>query len=429
MKTKSLLIILSFFSIISLIFLSCGNRDKRIERVAQNQPIDTAGTGIKEPNSKLISEVTFLIENSGSMLGYVNKANNFKDAIITLSLFPELDHSKKEFYFINGKKISLNLIGTDPEFLKNNLNQISFTKYGDTRYSNLTRMFEEALSFAKDNEISILISDCIYDVGEEQDPLTALKIETEKTKKVFRDRLTNENIQTVIIKAESQFEGKYFFASQKGYQKINQIRPYYIMIFGNSELLNKNFTEENISKKIAGYVSSARFMKINNVRIPYQATNEKSKGTFKFDPVDKNKLINVKKDRNSNEFQFSIAVDYSSLPFSDTYYKTIKNYELKNTYKIIDIYTPNKLIYGVPFHISHLITLNTTSSPYGIIELTLKYIIPTWITETNSNNELKIIGDSTHTFGFKNLTDAITEAYQYKNQQQNIATFKLEILK
>lgn len=438
-----------------LIFLSCGGRDERLGRVKNNQQTDEPVIDIERNTpaygkshsgnthspitnqQQAISKVTFFIENSGSMLGYVKKANDYKNAIVGLSYFPEFDNSKKEFYFINGtsntfkkSNISLNLIGTDPELLKNNLNQNSFNKYGDPRYSDLTRIFEKALSCAKGNEISILVSDCIYDVGEESDPLTALKIETEKTKKVFRDRLTTENIQTIIIKAESQFEGYYYFASKKGSQSINQKRPYYIIIFGDSKLLNKHFNEENISKKITGYVSMARFMKIDNTKIPYQITNQNSKGTFKFDKSNKNKLISAEKDRNGQGFQFSIAVDYSSLPFPDAYYKAKENYSLSGTYKIIDIYTPTKKIHEVTtFSPSHLITISTTLSLYGNIELTLQYIIPAWITQTDSDNETGIIGDSTHTFSFKYLTDAITEAYQYKNKQQNIGTFRIEILK
>lgn len=436
-------------------FLSCGNRDERLGRNKSHQQVkkptadtivNTTGYGksfndTNQSNTinqqQTISKVIFFIENSGSMLGYVKKANDYKNAIVSLSYFPEFDNSKKEFYFINGtinpskkSNISLNLIGTDPELLKNNLNQSSFKKFGDPRYSDLTRMFEKALSCAKGDEISILVSDCIYDVGEESDPLTALKIETEKTKKVFRDRLTTENIQTIIIKAESQFEGNYYFASKKGSQSINQKRPYYIIIFGDSRLLNKHFTEENIANKISGYFSMARFMKIDNIKIPYQATNQNSKGKFKFDKFNKNKLIKAEKDRNGQGFQFSIAIDYSSLPFPDTYYKAKDNYQLSGTYKIFDIYTPTKKLPDVTtFNPTHLITIYTSSSPYGNIELTLKYIIPSWITETNSDNETDIIGDTKHTFGFQYLINAITDAYQYKNKQLDIATFKFEILK
>lgn len=455
MKKKSLFAILSVFSLMILIFFSCGNRDERLGRNKVNQPTDELTIKIEGDSpgygksysgdsqttstnqQQTISKVTFFIENSGSMLGYVKKANDYKAAIVSLSYFPEFDNSKKEFYFINGtsntikkSNISLNLIGTDPELLKDNLNQSSFNRNGDPRYSDLTRMFEKALSCAKSGEISILVSDCIYDVGEESDPLTALKIETEKTKKVFRDKLTTENIQTIIIKAESQFEGNYYFASKKGSQSINQKRPYYILIFGDSKLLNKHFTEENISKKIAGYVSMARFMKIDNIKIPYQATNQNSKGIFRFDKTNKNKLINAEKDRNGQGFQFSIAVDYSSLPFPDAYYKAKDNYTPSGTYKIVDIYTSNRKIPEVTnFNPSHLITIHTLSSPYGNIEITLKYLIPTWISETNTDNESAIVGETKHTFGFKYLSDAITEAYQYKNKQLNISTFKFEILK
>ena len=210
MKKKSLFAILSVFSLMILIFFSCGNRDERLGRNKNQQEFEkpTVDIGKNTPGygksfngnnqsnttnqQQTISKVTFFIENSGSMLGYVKKANDYKNAIVSLSYFPEFDNSKKEFYFINGtsnqskkSNISLNLIGSDPDLLKNSLNQSSFNKNGDPRYSDLTRMFEKALSCARSGEISILVSDCIYDVGEESDPLTALKIETEKTKKVF----------------------------------------------------------------------------------------------------------------------------------------------------------------------------------------------------------------------------------------------------
>ena len=63
-------------------------------------------------------------------------------------------------------------------------------------------MFGIALDSANGNQISVLVSDCIYDVGEETDPLTALKTEIQKTQQAFRTRLENENIQTLVIKQD-----------------------------------------------------------------------------------------------------------------------------------------------------------------------------------------------------------------------------------
>lgn len=437
---RTLVCTTSFILIFSQLFAcnSCTNRNDRLNRTNQEkQNINKP----QKPGSKStydkINKVTFYLENSGSMLGYVKQTNDFKNAIISLAYLPEFDLSTKEFYFVNGttnpnkgSNLSINFIGTDPDLLKNNLNQNSFKSYGDPKFSDLARMFEMALGCAKGGDISILISDCIYDVGEESDPLTSLRIETEKTKKIFRDRLTSENIQTIIIKANSKFDGQYCFASKKGSQIINQKRPYYILIFGRSELLNKYFTEENISKTISGYEAMVRFLKINTFNIPYQATSQNSKGTFNFDKQNKNKFTNAEKDRNGEGFQFSVATDFSLLPFPDIYLRSKDNYITNSDFTIVDITKPIKKIHDVTtFNPTHLITLHAVNSPYGNLEVTLKYIIPSWITETSTDNENNIQIDTTHTFGFKLLTDAITEAYEYKNKQQNIMTFRFEILK
>ena len=131
--------IINFFTIIitiPLIVIGCNSRDERLGKVKNNQqteePVIDIGkntpgygksySGNTQTSStnqqQTISKVTFFIENSGSMLGYVKKANDYKNAIVSLSYFPEFDNSKKEFYFINGtsntskkSNISLNLIG------------------------------------------------------------------------------------------------------------------------------------------------------------------------------------------------------------------------------------------------------------------------------------------------------------------------------
>jgi hypothetical protein len=46
---------------------------------------------------------------------------------------------------------------------------------------------------------------------------------------------------------------------------------------------------------------------------------------------------------------------------------------------------------------------------------------------TDADNEDLI--DSTHTFGFKFLTEAISKAYEYKNNGRNPAAFKILISK
>ena len=383
----------------------------------------------------IINKVIFFIDNSGSMYGYVNQANDFKNTVVSLAYMPVFDNASKSFYFINGtsnsnqkSKIQTNYIGDDPAILKNKLNQPSFKIYGNNGFSDLNKMFEIALDSAKENKISAIISDCIYDIGEEINPLTTLKIETQKTQEVFRKRLNKENIETIIIKAYSKFDGRYCFASKNGSIQIqNKIRPYYILFFGKTELLNNYLTDANLAEEIEGKHEIARFLTIDKNSVPYQAIyTPLNKGSFKNDHETNNKLIHAESNKHSKEFQFSIAVNFNSLPFSNSYLTTISNYNVNLNYSVLNVEVANKKINEVTnFKPTHIITVFTNKNPCGNLEIILKNEIPNWIIETNIDNENQI--DNTHTFGFGLLTDAISKAYTYKNTGKNITSLKIDI--
>jgi len=127
---------------------------------------------------------------------------------------------------------------------------------------------------------------------------------------------------------------------------------------------------------------------------------------------------------------FTIAADFSEVPFSDSYLNTTSNYCCNNDYSVSKVCCiGDTKLFDVPFKTTHLISVHTDKNPLGQIDVSLLNTVPNWINETNSNDEEEIIGDSSHTFGFKFLTDAISEAYQYKNKEKNIITFKTELIK
>jgi hypothetical protein len=287
-------------------------------------------------------------------------------------------------------------------------------------------MFEIALDSARGNQISVLVSDCIYDVGEENDPLTALRIEIQKTQQAFRKRLENENVQTLIIKAGSTFNGLYHYASKRGSKKLeNEERPFYIIFFGKTRLLNKLLTEQNIGSKIEGQYETARFFINDEKNIPYQIVPSVDlKGEFKQDFKDKYKLINAKPLK--NEFQFTFAADFSSLSFSDSYLTTISNYECPySNFNVVKVVRITKRIPGVTG--THLITVFTEKNPLGDLVIVLKNMTPDWVMETDTEMEDPV--DNIHTYGFRQLIDAVGKAYEYENNGKNPATFKIAITK
>ena len=409
---------------------NCGRNDHDYRRSA---PKDEKKEVIAPPELSIpeLRKVIFFIENSGSMLGYVSQANEFKNSLVSLAYLPEFDKINKSFYFINGtsnlnkkSRIYTEYEGNDPEIFKNNLNKKAFS-VGDPKFSDLNKMFEIALDSAKEDQISVLISDCIYDVGEDTDPLTALRIEIKKTQQAFRNRLDKENIQTLIIKAYSKFNGSYYYASKKGSENISdKERPYYIIFFGNTELLNKLLTEQNIEGKIDSDHEIARYLIFDKKDIPYKIIpSVNRKGDFRPDFNDIHKLTDAKPLK--GEFQFAFAADFSSLAYlSDNYLASKENYSCSDSkFNVVNVEKITQKIPGVVG--THLITVYTNKNPLGVLDIVLKNVTPGWVNETDTDNENSI--DDTHTYGLKFLNDAISEAYTYKNKGTNLATFGIVI--
>jgi hypothetical protein len=419
---------------ILLIFtISCKNRNERINSSettdkSEHETTKAVVTKSKQTGRK-IGKAVFYLENSGSMFGYVNGFTEYVDVVSELAEKPRFAEEKtsREFYFVNGgQNLRVTNIGQNPANLKDKLNVNGFN-CGDISKSNLNSMFQLALSRAKNDTISILISDAIYDIGRPQAPMNALSTEGRETRSRFIERLNKGDLQTIIIKLNSHFDGKYFPVTG-GSVNISQNRPYYIWIFGETELLNQYFSDEYI-KSLKGFTDIARFLKLNELDVPYQATAHKKVGDFKFDKRDKNKLVNIKADRHGQGFQFTVAVDYSEFPFSESYLTSSSNYSCNNSnYSIRDVSIIGKIkLYGLDFEPTHLITVGTERSPHCQLEISLQNNIPNWIETTNIDDESSIIGDITHTYGFKFLTNGISEAYQHITKHENAASFKIEI--
>ncbi|MGQ1948367.1 hypothetical protein ACT3CD_14830 [Geofilum sp. OHC36d9] len=425
-----------YLILILLIFTSsCKNRSERLsnsetKKQTENQIgfVKNASNASMERN---VEKAVFYLENSGSMFGYVNGFTEYVDVVSELAEKPRFaeENTKREFYFVNGgQKIKITNIGNNPAYLKDKLNLTGFN-CGDVTKSNLNLMFQLALSRAKNDTVSILISDAIYDIGKPQAPMNALSTEGRETRSRFIERLNTGDLQTIIIKLKSHFDGKYFPVTG-GVKILSQDRPFYVWIFGETELLNEYFNDDYI-KSLKGFSDVARFLKNSELEVPYQAVAHNKVGDFRFDKRDRNKLVSVKSDRKGQGFHFTLATDYSALPFSDSYLTSVDNYICDNSnfsIKAVSEIGDIKL-FGLNFTPTHLITVGTERSPLCQLEISLKNTIPNWIVETNSDDESDIVGDTSHTFGFKFLINAISEAYQYKNQESNIVTFKFELIK
>lgn len=415
----------------------CGDRNERLKGSGAKEPSNSnttpTTTASELPKQGKIGKAIFYLENSRSMFGYVSGFTEYVDVVSDLAEKPRFaeERTPRAFYFVNGggnKDISVTPIGDNPATLKNQLNTEGF-ECGDPSKSDLNAMFQLALSKAKNDTVSILISDAIYDIGKSQVPMNALSTKGRETRSRFIERLGQEDLQTIIVKLNSDFQGRYY-PVKGGIIPLSQNRPFYVWIFGRTTLLNDYFNNEYL-QTLEGFSNTARFLKKGELLAPYQATAQGRIGNFKFDKRDKNKLIEVTTDRNGQGFRFSIAIRYSALPLSDSYFTDIDNYTSNNPNFTIEAVSEigDTKLYGLNFTPTHLLTVATNKNPAGQLEISLLNTIPSWIAATNVDDEDNIVGDSTHTFGFQFLTDAISEAYHYKNKGSHIVSFTFELTK
>jgi hypothetical protein len=393
----------------SLIFTECSGCSSR-----ERKSISKVTTA-KVKHEIKISKAIFFIENSGSMKGYVVGSSGYVDVLSNMANHPDLikDNIYKVFYLTSG-------IST-PKRVTNLRNSLIRTNFNEQR-SDLNNLFKIALDSTNGNSVTILVSDGIYDMCPDPNPLNTLTILGRDLRTVFIRKLQSSDFQTIVVKCKSSFNGRYFPGNCCTAYPINQDRPYFIWVFGETEVLKKYFTDEYL-KNLNGYENSARFFKYKASSDIYKPNSYKKIGSY-YPSKSKNTLENV----NSNSagvFQFSIAVDFSKLPLNEKYLTNKNNYSCSNGFKIVSIDPPTDVAkLGFPNQ-THLIVVKKSGNPIGTLTVSLLNNGYPWINTTNISNDCNIRGNSNQTFGFEVLNQGIIEAYQNFNKADKIYKFTI----
>jgi len=428
---KFIITILTVFCFVALIFSSCGSKssnknlqtEKPVIDIVKNSPgYGKSYSGNKQNSNKvqqtIISKVTFFIENSGSMKGYVTGSTKYVDVLTDLTNHPDFIKQNviRNFYFNSGASIPHKITNLQNNLVPANFNQAK---------SNLNQLFKTALDSNGKSTVTVLISDGIYDMCPEPTPLNKLTILSHALRSVFINKLQNTNFQTIVVKLKSDFSGRYFPGNCCNASNINQERPYYLWVFGETEILKKYFSDEYL-KNLNGYVNSARYFKFNLEKDIYKPNSYKKIGTYNPSTNDKYSLENVKTN-SAGVFQFSIAVNFSKLPLNDNYLTDKSNYICTNGFVIVSIDAPTNVTkLGLPNQ-THLIVVKKTGNPIGQLTVSLLNKGYDWISDTNLNNDCNINGNTTQTFGFEVLNQGIIEAYQNFNDGKVIAKFNINL--
>lgn len=382
-----------------------------------------------------LSEVNIFIENSASTFGYTSTNSSYINVVNDLAQFSNIvSQTEAEFnyYLISGSNQNLTEyeLGNDPSILSSTLSPSGLRRPTSTN-SDINGMFNHVLKALKENSISILISDGIYDIGEESNPLAALETQGIGTRTTFIQNLKQDNTETLVIKLNSEFEGYYYYGAKIGQEKIKQNRPYYIWVFGDAELVDEFFSDGRI-KNLNGYLNHTAFKKLGISEVNY---NTFSMGNS-----------NVRKSRESNTFEvsrvgnaveFTIAAEVDFIRLGEAYLNEPSNYNINLGYKLkeairVDKYPDDdgkvkRALESLKFEPSHFLIFSSENPNLGQVNISLEPRLPNWIIESTSNTDSPLNGDELRTFGLGTLVNGINEAYMEVSNAKEIFNLTINI--
>lgn len=429
--TQNLLIMRKYFLILFSVFFLCIT-------LSCNCKKNVAGIPVLIP--KEIKNINFFLETSASMGGYMKGNSDFVKKIPNFLVDIEgRIKSKNAAIKINYIADSITEYkGSTRDFIQD----ISTIRVATGNSSPMHKIFESVTNATDSNDISILVSDCILSFSDPEIKKNP-KINIEKADgalKVYVKQafiqVNRKNVCATVYGFSSSFFGTYYCYNNDKVQLNGELRPYYMWVIGNKDLVqqfNKQLTDmPGFAPELS--ISFGMFSKPIAAYTLLFTTGKSGEWTF-----DNNSLKDVSVST-KKPGKFSIAVDFSALP---EYAKEI-NY-LKNNLKVtttdlkaafkeikkaseIDLNKTAPKEKGPLQAASHVIIIEVSdiyqSSGTVTLKLPLRYdkSYEDWSVMDDKN--VKTLGRKT--FAFEHLVDGVLEAYENKNDNYIDITINLK---
>lgn len=401
---------------------------------------------IFSPNNNFENEdkntiVNVFIENSGSMDGYVEGTTEFEAALSDLLVQINYKYNEEN----NDQNLNINFINTKIYPSKvDELNNFVETlepskapyKVGNRSVSKLNEILEIILDSTKQNEISILTSDCIYSLDKGKDTEGALEFQKSLTKGAFLEKSKEFNFSTIVLKMNSKFDGYYYDKDNSKTRLSKKERPYYFWIIGKHNLI-KTFQEEINLKQLKGFENSYYLSNTQDNHHPFFTVLKETNKIGNYKPTNRKakdlKSINEIEYENGN-LQFSIAIDLNNIPVDKTYLTNSESYTVPDGFiiKSIEEVDRNKIerrdfLTVEKTTATHIITV-ATSNKFTLqdLKLELSNKIPSWVEKSNSIDDRDVENELDKTFGLLYLVQGVSEAYTTQNPN-NKSYFNINI--
>lgn len=413
---KNCLLLFSFF----LVFSGCSNEDvKTVKSVGLVKKID---------------KVNFFMETSGSMAGYLKGSTDFVKTIpnLLIAIEQKIDSGKTPMhtYFIADTITPFS--GTTKDFIY----EISIKQPAKEKSSEMHKIFKMIADKTDSNDISMFVSDCILSYSDkdiEENP----EINREKAEgglkpfitSAFNDLQKKNDMCASVYGFNSNFNGTYYtYQNNKIPVKGNVVRPYYIWVIGNRDLLKKFNSELKKLESFKPDNISIDFGIFDKPITDYTVFFKYKKGGV-WEAGDKG-ITNVEVSK-TKPVTFAIGVDLSSLPdyVKDTIY-LLQNLRSSNDnidFKIVRVLLQQNIdrsdlkkneqdAFNKSTHL-FLIEINNIYKPKADVRISLPLEYDTSYRKLSIMDDRKISSISGKTFAFQYLVDGVRSAYQNSNQE------------
>ncbi len=448
---KNKIVIVSISGLV-LILLMIGLLNHQKERQTSHEKLPSKIVpGIVKSTSQptqAIDSIKVFLDWSGSMFPYENNENDFFRTDIN-NLFDLLNKTEPkinwEFFAVNNKisKLHFGLSHfTSGVKVYNNQN------IGDVSQTDFEKIFGQLLKQSiNNNSINIFISDLIYSTKLQEDHGPQSVAESFESIVENKFHKYSKIVGVVVFKMIANYNGLYS-PSFGGLPdvKINQNRPYYILIIARNNIIKKLIKRNDLNNIISlrnnfqGFKNYFVFVNTDSIQnvyytaLPYSkrpvlfsATRNDLKGTGKITDLVVNSNMTDKKG------DFYLGIDLKPIPFFNSYLEDPSNYLTSpEGIKILGIKTiaSSKITPLDNLRLgscSRILDIEISQIKPETIKLILQNKLPEWVFNSSSltdglhNN----VSDST-TFGFEYFMKGLMNAYA---NNSDIISVKVNIKK
>lgn len=395
---------------------SCSNKP-----VTYNFNVDTP----KSETNRELEKINVFLETSVSMKGYVNAntTGNYVLKEVLPYLLTDLDNNYKDLTTIYTVTNRPQKVSDDRQKFLQQLRSGDIFGGGSSPFQDV---FAAVIDSIGDTSISIMISDCISDLGSDNTLSEGVKV----SQAIYSHLSKKEDIGVAVFQYNSDFNGTYYYDrnntggknpnARPYYNTILKNRPFYIWILGNKNLVNQ-LLEKEIFK---GYNQSHFFnLPLNDINAQVLANPKKGKISINEDK----QTIMIKEASSKRPVEFMIGVrlkdkpKYYSKLFSDSsLFKITPDYlnseiNLQSTDSILNEKKVDKSFIDKN-GLSNFLKINMVDLDPNLdsFSISLPSIGASWFNTVHLDDDYGLSAEELEgkTFAFKYITDGFDRYYK-----------------